>query len=106
MAAAEHVHFEDTDETEHSNDILVKTSSAGSGRPAFEIHLGFLQVFHVYQVQFTVPVQVGPAVVVTVKQPPVPNLNCRVMELKPHVGYVSHMLKLFKVFKKFFEYSF
>ena len=24
MAAAEHVHFEDTDETEHSNDILVK----------------------------------------------------------------------------------
>ena len=77
MASSEHVHFEvDEDEPGHSNDVVIK--EAGSGR--IDVHLGFLQVFHVYHIQFTVPVKEGH---VQVKDTLVPSLNCRVLELKP-----------------------
>ena len=72
-----HVHFnqeqELEQEQEHNNDIVVKTGPRG-----IDIHLGFLQVHHKYEVQLRLSKEILPksSNIVPVV-PEVPNLNCR-----------------------------
>ena len=46
-----HVHFEASDELSHENKITVKQIDEGR----IDIHVGFLQVFHKYEVIVPVP---------------------------------------------------
>jgi len=56
------VHFESCEENDsaHANDIVVKYSAGGGGgggggsSTIVNVHLGFLQIFHVYEVRFPV----------------------------------------------------
>ena len=48
---AHHVHFEASDELAHDNNIVVKRIDVGK----IDIHVGFLQVMHKYEVIVPIP---------------------------------------------------
>ena len=52
-----HVHFNSNDIENHSNDITVKK---GANAGSIDIHLGFLQVFHKYEVTVSIPISYLP----------------------------------------------
>ncbi len=86
MEAAEHehhhVHFDEDEmdhDQEHNNDIVVKSASgSNSSDRIVEVHLGFLQVQHKYEVIVKLSKEhlpksdnIAPVI------PEVPNINCR-----------------------------
>lgn len=53
-----HVHFKTEEVVAHDSKIQVEQPEDGIR----EVHLGFLQIFHVYEITFTIKDQLGPSV--------------------------------------------
>ena len=65
-----HVHFDDNDIVCHSNDVTVKQGVRGS----IDIHVGFLQVFHKYEVTVAIPLSYVPNASAKSLSPYVPDI--------------------------------
>jgi len=69
------VHFPDEQTRLHDSEIVVQSS----GDNRIDVHLGFLQIHHRYNVKFTIKDMLGE----DVNADPLQNLNIRLMEALP-----------------------
>ena len=86
-----HVHFEQEDVVSHENKINVKQSKPG----CIDVHVGFLQIYHKYEIEFMIPGDYLPKsnnVVPEVTD--VPSI-CRILKMTP--GDESNVCFTFEV---------
>lgn len=69
-----HVHFRTDQLAAHESDILVDRQT----NDILDVHLGFLQVRHVYDISFVIPCEIGPEPVFD----PLENLHVKIKEIK------------------------
>ncbi|KAL8563611.1 hypothetical protein ACOMHN_024712 [Nucella lapillus] len=75
VSNSSHVHFNAEDVSTHESEIVVLEEEEG----IMEVHLGFLKIFHIYEVTFDLPHKLGKDITFD----PLENLLVKVKDTKP-----------------------
>lgn len=78
-----HVHFSEDQFQEHEADIVIRPARKAH---TLEVHLGFLQFQHVYQVKFNIKDDLGEEV----EADPLQNINVKVTDIMPSEDGKGH----------------